>query len=273
MSEPSQSPRSVVNGIGAAFVGQDSGTLPFGVRIGVHAVELIEPIPNNPPHAVADSITAPEDGSTVFNPSFNDTDPDGDPLWVKFVEGETANGRTYWEEGGNIRYIPNPDYHGPDSFGYLVTDGLDQYEGTVTVTVNPVNDAPVSFNDGGAYASGMAVTHKGIPQTMTISVPVLANDIDYDGLAADLRVHDVSPSGSVAISADKKAVEWTVPNGHDGSIEFSYQTKDGQGAVSGWATAKVRAYPSTVEPPRPRRRPSPPRTRPSSVETPSRPAT
>lgn len=142
-----QSPRSVGNGIGAAVAGQDSETLPFGVRIGVHAVELIEPIPNNPPHAVEDSVTVSEDGSVVFDPTANDTDPDGDPLWVKSVEGETPNGRTYWEEGGYVRYIPDPDFHGEDSFGYLVTDGLDQYEGTVTVTVTPVNDAPVDAND------------------------------------------------------------------------------------------------------------------------------
>ena len=43
--------------------------------------------------------------SVVFDPTTNDTDPDSDPLWVKSVQAETPNGRTYWEEGGLIRYM------------------------------------------------------------------------------------------------------------------------------------------------------------------------
>lgn len=152
---------------------------------------LDEPIPNMAPTATNDSITVPEDGSVVFDPTLNDTDPDtGDKLWVQTVQGETDFGRTYLEEGGSIRYIPNPNYENTsghqgytkDSFTYTVTDGVD--ESTATVTVASVNDAPIAANDVGVFTNPALQYPQGFPDEITYPVQdvrsVFVNDRDYD---------------------------------------------------------------------------------------------
>ena len=51
-----------------------------------------------------------------------------------------------------LHYTPKPDYNGPDSFTFKVNDGLlDSSNATVSLTVRPVNDAPVA--DANAYTN------------------------------------------------------------------------------------------------------------------------
>lgn len=238
-------PRTAVSAIGAPFIEYDPVSAPFGIRAVVNADELDEPIPNEAPFALDDAVVVDEDGSVVFDPTANDADPDGDPLWVKSVQPETDNGRTYWEDG-SIRYTPDPDFHGTDSFTYTVTDGLAEDTGTVTVTVNSVNDAPVAFNDAFTGNSSVAALPPAPPNTAVIRIDVLANDIDYDG--SGLTVGALQAPGSVAISADKRAVEWSVPLNSTAQVEFTYQAKDDEGALSSMVTVEAWAYPITAIP-------------------------
>ncbi len=68
------------------------------------------------------------------------------------------------------RYTPNADFNGEDSFTYTASDGAGGTAvGTVTVTVEPVNDAPVATADRGATVEDTAVL-----------LDVLANDTDLD---------------------------------------------------------------------------------------------
>ena len=50
---------------------------------------------------------------------------------------------------GTLTYTPNPDYNGPDSFGWNGSDGtaFAASGALVNITVNPVNDVP-SFTKG-----------------------------------------------------------------------------------------------------------------------------
>lgn len=51
--------------------------------------------------------------------------------------------------GGNVRYTPNADFNGSDSFSYRAIDGMGKSNAaTVIVTVNPVNDQPAATNPG-----------------------------------------------------------------------------------------------------------------------------
>ena len=50
---------------------------------------------------------------------------------------------------GSFAYTPNADFFGTDTFTYKVNDGsFDSNVAEVTITVNPVNDAPKAQNDG-----------------------------------------------------------------------------------------------------------------------------
>ncbi len=59
----------------------------------------------------------------------------------------------------NVTYDSNPNYNGPDSFTFKVNDGQADSAGvgTVTLTVTPVNDAPVGQTGKLHDASGDAV--------------------------------------------------------------------------------------------------------------------
>jgi hypothetical protein len=107
---------------------------------------------NIPPVAVADSYSVNEDATlNVVAPGVlgNDTDADLDTLTAA-LDSNVSNGSAITlDPNGSFSYTPNGDYAGSDSFTYHANDGTDDSNiVTVTITVDPVNDAP-SFSMGG----------------------------------------------------------------------------------------------------------------------------
>ncbi|HBO44873.1 MAG TPA: calcium-binding protein, partial [Planctomycetaceae bacterium] len=126
---------------------------------------------------------------------------------------------------------PNANYHGTDSFTYRATDGsLTSNTATVTITVNPVNDAPVGVGNQYAVATN---------ETLTVAVGsgVLANDthVDGDQLQASL-VSGVS-HGTLALNADGSFV-YTPAADFQGADTFVYRAFDGQ-AYSAQTTVTI----------------------------------
>ena len=75
---------------------------------------------------------------------YNDSDLDGDPLTAELVSGH-SNGTLALNADGSFAYTPNANFNGYDSFTYVANDGLDDSNtATVTITIDPVNDAPVA---------------------------------------------------------------------------------------------------------------------------------
>ena len=72
----------------------------------------------------------------------------------------------------SVTYTPNPDFFGSDTFTYIVNDGTVDSSNiaTVTITINPINDSPVAFDD-------FIITDEDTP----LVIDVLANDTDVDG--------------------------------------------------------------------------------------------
>ena len=99
--------------------------------------------PNRAPTAVDDQAETAEDTPVLIDVTANDTDPDGDPLRVVAVMAP-AHGTATVVAGG-LRYVPAPDYNGPDRFTYRVADSDGETAAAaVTVAVVPVNDAPLA---------------------------------------------------------------------------------------------------------------------------------
>ena len=105
---------------------------------------------NEPPVAVADpSVTTEEDMPVTFDVLGNDTDPDeGDTLTVMTITTQPRRGRVVADPGTQmLTYTPAKDDHDTYTFMYTARDDdpvrmLTSPAARVTVTVNPVNDAP-----------------------------------------------------------------------------------------------------------------------------------
>jgi len=109
---------------------------------------------------------------------------------------------------GSLSYTPDANFHGTDSFTYVVNDGIvDSNVATVTITVNPVNDAPVisglpdqTLNEDGsldnaidlwAYASDVETSDSGLTFTIT------ANTASDCGVSIDSnRYIDIHPTAN-----------------------------------------------------------------------------
>ena len=185
---------------------------------------------NDAPVAVDDAATTPEDVAVNINVRSNDLDVDGDVLELAIASG-AAHGAAVINETGTVTYTPAANYHGPDSFGYLLSDGQGgSATGTVSLTVVSVNDAPVAMDD-------VATT----PEDQGVTVEVMANDSDVDG--DRLRVLSASPGtkGLTVVNEDGTVTYTPRPN-LNGSDSFTYTLGDGLGySVSAQVSVSITA--------------------------------
>jgi Tol biopolymer transport system component len=98
---------------------------------------------NDPPVAADAVVTVAED--TPAPVTLAATDADGDALTYGVVTGPQHG--TLSGSGASRTYAPHANYHGPDSFTFTANDGkADGNTATVSLTVTPVNDAPVAID-------------------------------------------------------------------------------------------------------------------------------
>src|SRR5207249_8273400 len=170
---------------------------------GVATVTItVTPINDAPVAANDDSYTTPEDTQlTVSDPGVlaNDTDADGDTLTAMLVSGPNHGTLTIIYDGSLV-YMPALNFNGTDSFAYKASDGQAQSGvATVTITVTPVNDAPVAANDD-TYTTPEDTQ-------LTVSAPgVLANDTDADGDTLTAVLVSGPAHGTLTLNADGSLV-------------------------------------------------------------------
>jgi VCBS repeat-containing protein len=116
-------------------------------------------------------------------------------------------------------YTPALNYTGPDSFTFKANDGmLDSNVATVSITVTPINDAPVAVDDDYTVAE---------KDTLTIVAPgVLANDVDVDGDALTAILVDDVSDGTLTLNADG-SFTYTPDEYFNGTDSFTYLASDG----------------------------------------------
>ena len=73
-----------------------------------------------------------------------------------------------------MAYQPTPDYHGPDTFTYTVTDaGGASSTGTVHLTLAPVDDKPEAVDDTATINVGNTVDYNQVLNTGYATVEYL----------------------------------------------------------------------------------------------------
>jgi hypothetical protein len=101
---------------------------------------------NDAPVADDDALTTDEETPGNVSVLVGDTDVDGDTLTVANPSDPDHGSVSCNPTTGVCTYTPDPDYLGPDSFTYEVSDGQLTDEGLVSVTVVEANVAPGCAN-------------------------------------------------------------------------------------------------------------------------------
>ena len=190
---------------------------------------------NTAPVATADAYTTNEDvavDGNVLLDGVADSDADGDTLTVT-ANTNPLNGAVTVAANGAFTYTPNADFNGTDSLTYTVSDGIATATATVTITVAPVNDAPVATDNAYTNIEDAAVTGN----ALTDGTP----DSDADGDVLTVTANTSPLNGTVTVWAD--GVFTYTPNpDFNGSDSFGYTVSDGNGGTAA-ATVTVTLTP------------------------------
>ncbi len=163
----------------------------------------------------------------------NDTDPDGDDLIA--LHGQPPANGTVNDLGGFFVYTPNPNFYGTDTFTYYANDGQgNSNETTVHVTILPVNDPPIAFDDA-------AITDEDTAK----EIFVLSNDIDIDDVLVGsmIVIVNLPTHGTLTVEENNGAVIYTPNLNYNGVDVFTYQVKDASDALSNVATVNITINP------------------------------
>jgi len=173
---------------------------------------------NHAPTASAQAVTTDEDTSVAFTLTASDVDA-GDSLIytltapLKGVLSGVAPALTY---------TPNANLNGSDSFSYQVCDSKGACAtAVVSITVNPVNDAPTTSNQSVA-------TDEDMPTAITL----VALDVDDAVLTYILS----NPAQGV-LSGTAPALLYTPNADFNGGDGFGYQVCDAQNACASGAVS------------------------------------
>jgi VCBS repeat-containing protein len=186
------------------------------------------PVANNDAYSVAEGGTINQAAPGVLG---NDTDVDSPVLTAALVSGPAHASSFALNADGSFTYVHDGSETTTDSFTYRANDGsLNSNIATVTITISPVNDAPVAVNDAYAVNEGGTIN--------AVAPGVLGNDTDADSptLTAVL-VSGPTHAASFALNADGSFTYV-----HDGSETtsdvFTYKASDGS-AFSNIATVTI----------------------------------
>ncbi|WP_402372614.1 Ig-like domain-containing protein [Isoptericola rhizosphaerae] len=181
------------------------------VRVGIAA----PPGTNQSPQVVDDETTVRPGRTVAVRALENDSDPDGDEI------GLVSDGFEGMPEGLEPEAVDDdvvlaaPDVEGTYAFYYTVQDAFKaRTTGAISLTVDAEAPLlrPVAVDD--------VVTADQVQGSASVTVDVLANDVDPDGVGADLTVTvdeglegvEVTEDGqiSVALAADARVITYTV---------------------------------------------------------------
>jgi len=144
-------------------------------------------------------------------------------------------------DGVNATYSPNQDYNGTDSFTFEATDdtGRMMNVGTATITINPVNDAPVLVTT--------SVTES-VNEEESIDITITATDVDGDQLTfqhdtTDENGNEVVTDGTISINGNVYTYtlgsDIELSEGQTYGDSFYYYANDNSGEKTAYGFATI----------------------------------
>jgi len=142
---------------------------------------------------------------------------------------DPAHGTTVVNADKTIRYTPDADFFGTDTFTFTVTDARGAVTTQrMTMTVAGTPDAPAAAGDTASTVKGTAV-----------SVAVLGNDADPDGTSIAINSFDGTSTFGGTVTKVGNQLVYTPLAGFTGTDTFTYDIVDPTGRVSERATVAV----------------------------------
>lgn len=197
---------------------------------------------NSPPVANADAVTVAEDKTVTFDVRTNDTDADGDKLTVTQINGTPISvnhpvavdgGIISLNGNGTLTFDPNADFNGtPPSFTYTISDGNGGTStASVSLTVTPVNDAPVAVADAVTTAEDTPITFDPRLNDTDVDTGDTKTITAINGTAID-ATHPVAITGGVVSLNADGTLTFTPAANFSGTPSFSYTIADSAGVTS-----------------------------------------
>src|SRR5205814_4003874 len=164
---------------------------------------------NDTPVADSQSVTTNEDTAKPI--TLSGSDPEGDALTYTITTNPSHG--VLSGTAPNVTYIPGANYNGGDSFAFKANDGtVDSVAVIVSITVFPINDAPVAD-------SQPVTTNEDTAKAITLS----GSDVDDDALTYSVTSN---PSHGV-LSGTAPNVTYTPGVNYNGSDSFTFNVNDG----------------------------------------------
>ncbi len=188
---------------------QDAIYAPDAYRSSDHDPVILTLLFNTAPVANNMTVETPEDTPLDFG--LNVSDDEGNELEVTILTGPLHGSLDVL--GTSVTYTPHGDYNGEDSFTYMVNDWeLDSDEATVTITVTPVNDAPVAV--GATYD---------LPENSYVMFALGVIEVDGDPLSY-IIVTEPAHGSLVCVGGD---CTYTPDPGWYGEDSLTFKANDG----------------------------------------------
>jgi hypothetical protein len=163
---------------------------------------------NDAPVADSQSVTTNEDTAKAITLSASDADGNGLIYTItKYPLYGTLSGIA-----PNLTYTPNANFNGPDSFKFKVNDGtVDSNEAMVSITISPVNDAPVADSQS-------VTTNEDTAKAITLTT----SDVDGDTLT-----YIITGPAHGALSGMGPNLTYTPNANYHGADSFTFKVNDG----------------------------------------------
>ncbi|MDX8348616.1 Ig-like domain-containing protein [Cognatiyoonia sp. IB215446] len=199
------------------------GTATASVQVEVAAVQAGAPI------VVDDYVTVVSGGTILIDALANDSDPDGDGIYISSVAPTIAQSIQFVD--GKILYEAWDGYTGVVEMVYTVTDyGGTSSTGSVFIDIVAPNSGPIANDDTAS-----------VDENGSVLIDVLAND---DAGGGTLTITSVTPSANGTAVIEGGAIRYTPNPGFSGPDTITYEVSDGAG---GTATASVQLDVAAVQ--------------------------
>jgi large repetitive protein len=221
----------------ANFFGEDGFTYVIadlaGEEASARVTITVAPV-NDAPTAAEDSYGTDEDEPLTVDVASgvlsNDDDVDDAAADLAATAGTLASaqgGSVEMQADGAFTYTPAGNFFGDDSFTYEVIDPAGaSAQGTVTLTVTEVNDAPRA--EGDSYA-GQEDTGLTIPADQGLLIN--DSDVDNDALSVVSGTVATTRGGSATLAADG-GFSYEPARNFFGADSFEYTVTDGRGGLT-----------------------------------------